>query len=176
MAWIYDLKNSTDSQGVYCCPMKQKMKMWYQNLLIWFIWTRYAEANSEPYQTSMMELFANIVNGWKPVTIFAKRSFLDVCQSSEYAFDMYYHWTASKCLNRWNQSSGYILQMLSFNFTLIFRLVIEIPPSIASYLAIYNLQKNEFKSYFFSGKVKHELRVTSCEFKSTSYEFKSTSY
>ena len=32
----------------------------------------------EPSQTSKMELLVNIVNGWKPLTIFAKSSILDV--------------------------------------------------------------------------------------------------
>ena len=33
-----------------------------------------------------MELFVKIVNGWQPLTIFAKSSILDVCQGSEYAY------------------------------------------------------------------------------------------
>ena len=33
---------------------------------------------SEPYQTSKMEHFANIANGFEVLTIFAKRSILDV--------------------------------------------------------------------------------------------------
>ena len=37
-----------------------------------------AEAYSEPYQTSKMERFAKIVNGFQPLTIFGKRSILDV--------------------------------------------------------------------------------------------------
>ena len=41
--------------------------------------------NEEPFQTSKMERFAKIVNGQKPLTIFAKRSTLDVCQVSQYA-------------------------------------------------------------------------------------------
>ena len=36
-------------------------------------------------QTSKMKCFAKIVNGWKPLTIFAKRSILDTYQGSEYA-------------------------------------------------------------------------------------------
>ena len=39
----------------------------------------------EPCQTSNMERFAKIVNGSKPVTIFAKRSSSDASQGSEYA-------------------------------------------------------------------------------------------
>ena len=36
------------------------------------------QAHSEPTQTSRMELFAKIFNGLKPLTIFGKRSTLDV--------------------------------------------------------------------------------------------------
>ena len=36
------------------------------------------EAYSEPCQTSKIELFAKIVNGFQPLTIFAKSSVLDV--------------------------------------------------------------------------------------------------
>ena len=43
------------------------------------------EAYSEPCQTSKIESFAKIVNGFMPLTIFAKRSILDVWQGSEYA-------------------------------------------------------------------------------------------
>ena len=39
---------------------------------------------SQPCQTSKMENFVKIVNGYKPLTIFAKPSILDVSQVSEY--------------------------------------------------------------------------------------------
>ena len=39
-----------------------------------------AEANSESCQISKMERFAKIVNGFKSLTIFVKRSILDVWQ------------------------------------------------------------------------------------------------
>ena len=38
---------------------------------------------SQPCQTSNMERFAKIANGFQPLTIFAKHSILDVWQSSE---------------------------------------------------------------------------------------------
>ena len=41
------------------------------------------EAYSEPSGTSKMEFFAKIVNGWKPLTIFAKSSILDIRLGSE---------------------------------------------------------------------------------------------
>ena len=44
-----------------------------------------AEACSEPSQTSKLELFAKILNGWKPLTIIAKSSILGVRLSSTYA-------------------------------------------------------------------------------------------
>ena len=43
------------------------------------------ETYTEPSQTSKMELFAKIVNSWKPLTIFAKCFILDTRQCSEYA-------------------------------------------------------------------------------------------
>ena len=43
-----------------------------------------AETHSEPSQTSKMEPFAEIINGWKPFTIFGKRSFSDVWMGFEY--------------------------------------------------------------------------------------------
>ena len=36
-----------------------------------------------------MELFAKIVNSIKPLRVFAQSSILDVCQYSEYAFDIF---------------------------------------------------------------------------------------
>lgn len=42
------------------------------------------EAYSQPYQKSKMECLARIINSRKS-TIFAKRSFLDVSQGSEYS-------------------------------------------------------------------------------------------
>ena len=43
----------------------------------------YIEAYSEPCQTVKMDRFAKIVNGFKPFTIFVKRSVLDAGQGSE---------------------------------------------------------------------------------------------
>ena len=43
------------------------------------------EAYSEPFQISKMEHFAKLVNGSKLITIFAKRSLLDLSLGSEYA-------------------------------------------------------------------------------------------
>ena len=50
-----------------------------------FLAPGYVEVNSEPSQTSNMDLFAKIINGWKTLTIFAKRSILDIWLGSEYA-------------------------------------------------------------------------------------------
>ena len=44
-----------------------------------------SEAYSEPCQTSKMEVFTKIVNGFSFLTIFAKSSILDVWQDSEFA-------------------------------------------------------------------------------------------
>ena len=46
---------------------------------------KYVKAYSEHCQTSKMELFTKISNGWKLLTIFEKRPIFDVWQSSEYA-------------------------------------------------------------------------------------------
>ena len=42
------------------------------------------EAYSDPCQTSKMELLVKIFNGIQLLTVFAKSSFLDVWQGSEY--------------------------------------------------------------------------------------------
>ena len=44
-----------------------------------------SEAYSEPCQTSKIVRFTKIVNGFEQLTIFAKRSILDICQVSEYS-------------------------------------------------------------------------------------------
>ena len=53
----------------------------------------YAETYLEPYQICKIELFAKIVNSWKPLTIFASNSILDVWQGSQYTcFIDHYKW------------------------------------------------------------------------------------
>ena len=49
------------------------------------LWTWVSETYWEFCQTCKMERFAKIINGWKPLIIFAKRSILDVWQNSHYA-------------------------------------------------------------------------------------------
>ena len=44
-----------------------------------------SKAYTEPFQTSKMEVFAKIVNGFLFLTIFAKSSILDVWQDFEFA-------------------------------------------------------------------------------------------
>ena len=46
----------------------------------------YSEAYSEHCQTFKMERSEKIVEGFEPLTIFTKRSILDVWQCSEYVF------------------------------------------------------------------------------------------
>ena len=65
-------------------------KEWKEKSLIFFIKTLFtsnvfAEAYSESCQTSKMEIFVKIVKGLKPLIAFAKNSFLDVPQDSDYA-------------------------------------------------------------------------------------------
>ena len=61
--------------------------LWYSN---WFknetslTLEANSEAYSEPCQTSKMEVFTKIVNGFSFLTIFAKSSILDVWQDSEF--------------------------------------------------------------------------------------------
>ena len=43
------------------------------------------DAYSQPCQTSKMELFAEIVQDWKSLTIFARSSIFEVWQGSEYS-------------------------------------------------------------------------------------------
>ena len=43
------------------------------------------EAYSEPSQTSKLEVFAKIVNGFSFLTIFAKSSIVDIWKDSEFA-------------------------------------------------------------------------------------------
>ena len=50
------------------------------------------ETHSTPSQTSKIELFTKIVNGWKFFTIFAKSSIVDVWLSSECASGNYMQW------------------------------------------------------------------------------------
>ena len=50
---------------------------------------RIAVAYSEPSQPSKLERFVKLVIGLQPLTIFAKRSILDVWPNSEYASEQY---------------------------------------------------------------------------------------
>ena len=49
----------------------------------------YAEGIQNPLEHLKMELSAEIVNGFQPITIFPKRSILDVRQGFEYASNTY---------------------------------------------------------------------------------------
>ena len=54
-----------------------------------FCFRLFADAHSEPSQTFKMKLFAEIVNGFQVLTIFAKSSISDVALGSEYASDQF---------------------------------------------------------------------------------------
>ena len=61
----------------------------------------FLEAFSKSCKRSMMEIFAKIINTWKPLTISAKCSILDVWQVFEYASSFYYWlWTTIYYLAR----------------------------------------------------------------------------
>ena len=47
-----------------------------------------SDAYSEPYQIYTIELLANLVNGWKLLTIFTKSFILAVSQVPDYASEM----------------------------------------------------------------------------------------
>ena len=50
--------------------------------------SQYSEKYSESCQTSKMKCFAKTVNGFYPLTIFAKHAILDVWQSFEHASEL----------------------------------------------------------------------------------------
>ena len=51
------------------------------------VWDKLSQQFQQPSQTSKIELFAIIVNGFQPLIIFAKNSILDVPLGSENATD-----------------------------------------------------------------------------------------
>ena len=53
-------------------------------------WLLNSKAYSEPSHKSKMGLFSNVVNGWKPLTIFAKSSLVDAWLGSEYTSETYH--------------------------------------------------------------------------------------
>ena len=58
----------------------------------------FSEAYSAPCQTSKKELFAKIDDSLNPLTLFAKRSILDVCQGSASDSDSYLTFRKFSCL------------------------------------------------------------------------------
>ena len=61
----------------------------------------YPEAYSGLSQTSKIEFLAKIGYGWKPLTIFAKKSILDSWQGSGYTSDM----DLVKCIQAWQMAN-----------------------------------------------------------------------
>ena len=68
--------------------------------------TSILDAHSKLSQTSKMELFAKIVNGWKSSTVFAKISILDVWPESENAPAL--DWIISMISLSWKTQGNYI--------------------------------------------------------------------
>ena len=62
---------------------------------------RYSDAYSESWQTSKMESFVKIVNGFLSLTIFSKGCILDVSQLSEYASSIFKK-SQENHLNSWS--------------------------------------------------------------------------
>ena len=79
-----------------------------------------SEAHSESSRTSKMDLFAKIVNGVQPLTIFAKRSILDVQLGSEYASEINFEflgmWLLIKKGNKPQSKCWYLFLFLFFSF------------------------------------------------------------
>ena len=70
------------------------------------------EAYSEPSRTSMIELLEKINYGWKPLTIFAKNSILDVGLGSEHPI-----WIAHILIIKWEPRYIYTF-VLIYSFVL----------------------------------------------------------
>ena len=66
------------SNSYLYCSLVQCFVMPFEILNSIYIVVFKSDAYSEPYQTSKMECFAKIVNGLKPLAIFAKISILDI--------------------------------------------------------------------------------------------------
>ena len=74
-----------------------------------------AKAYSEPSRTSKMGLFTKIVNGRKPLNIFAKRSIVDVRQGSESVSDLWRPTTVyGKCLLNGTSKTLIKMDIVSF--------------------------------------------------------------
>ena len=69
------------------------------------------EAYLKPCQTSKMERFAKIVNGWKPLTIFGKYFIIDVWQDLKYASA-----STSKQQSRLSQALAFFWDLSFINF------------------------------------------------------------
>ena len=67
--------------------MKHNFNEWWGTSCVKYQVDKYTEVHSEPCQTSKMELFVKIINGFYPLTIFTKSSISGVWQSSEYDSD-----------------------------------------------------------------------------------------
>ena len=77
---------------------------------------RYPEAYSELCKLCKMEVFAKIVNGFQLITIFAKSSFLDVWQGSEYATINKSKWIFNQFARRFGSDSHQISLLILSEF------------------------------------------------------------
>ena len=107
-----------------------------------------AETYLEPYQTSKMELFVKIVSGFWLLTIFAKRSILNIWQGSEYASARHgslSHFrsraNSKHCLLKWedkNYKRRYTYEVKRYNLCLNKILV------LASWKLVFSLKANSW--------------------------------
>ena len=74
----------------------------------------FPETYSELSKTSSMELFEKIVKSWKPLTIFAKTSILDIWQDSDYASDFS---LLNLILNSFSSTWDFMAYTLTLNIT-----------------------------------------------------------
>ena len=99
---------------------KYKRRLW-KMINAWVFSWWYSGACFDHCKHLKMELFAKTVNGLKPLTLFAKRSILDVCNGSEYmlfekvrtsvfCFPFYIihkgHWKKTSVEIEWNEFSN----------------------------------------------------------------------
>ena len=90
-----------------------------------------SEAYSEPCQTSKMEVFAKIMNGFSFLTIFAKSCILDVWQDSEFVSEaskdlqkklhlicLTGFW-AHLCINYFRKTIAYLINITIYNNTVL---------------------------------------------------------
>ena len=107
--------NDFEQVNVSWVMIKIKLRLFLTILLV-----QKAEAYLKSCQTSRMELLVKIVNGWKPLSIFAKSSILDVWHGFEYASNKFTKYLIYKVRNVGAFIRSCFLKFLKINFQTIF--------------------------------------------------------